>query len=86
MRTNIQDVLSRGEKIDRILIVVITVSVSYSGSCPDVQNLSNNLLSESKKFESQAKYINLMAFWRSYAPLIVIVLLVCLVIYFRFFR
>jgi vesicle transport protein SEC22 len=60
--------------------------VLHRGEKLDVmQNRSQSLLSESKRFDKQAKYANLIAKYRAMAPLVAVVLVVLFVLWWRFF-
>ena len=51
-----------------------------------MESRSSNLLSESKKFEKYGRYLNLQALYKTYGPIIAVVLVILFVIYIRFFR
>ena len=51
----------------------------------DITSLGTNLLKDSKKFNKKAKTINRNAYYKSLIPIIVIIMLIIMVIYFRFF-
>jgi len=51
-----------------------------------MESRSSNLLSESKKFEKYGRYINLQALYKTYGPIVAVILVVCFVIYVRFMR
>ncbi|RQM28074.1 hypothetical protein B5M09_007716 [Aphanomyces astaci] len=79
MRQNIQEVLNRGEAIDRTpssIFVLITLLKSVVG----VSQISSNIADRSKEFKWGAKKLSLQ-----YGPLVAIALFVVLVVYFKFF-
>ena len=49
-----------------------------------MQTMSSNLRAESRKFEKHSKYINYQAMLRTWAPVASIVVVVLIVMYFRF--
>ncbi|RHY11322.1 hypothetical protein DYB25_003503 [Aphanomyces astaci] len=77
MRQNIQEVLNRGEAIDRTpSSIFITLLKSVVG----VSQISSNIADRSKEFKWGAKKLSLQ-----YGPLVAIALFVVLVVYFKFF-
>lgn len=50
----------------------------------NVSKISSRLSSESKKFKLNAQRLNLLSLWRTYAPYLVVVLIVAAVLYWRF--
>lgn len=50
-----------------------------------MESRSSSLLSESKKFKKQARYINLQALWKMYGPVLAVAIIVLFVLYLRFF-
>ncbi|ETV66542.1 hypothetical protein H257_16985 [Aphanomyces astaci] len=84
MRQNIQEVLNRGEAIDRTpssIFVLITLLKSVVG----VSQISSNIADRSKEFKWGAKKLSLQAMYQKYGPLVAIALFVVLVVYFKFF-
>ncbi|KAK8789925.1 hypothetical protein WA158_006705 [Blastocystis sp. Blastoise] len=51
-----------------------------------VQNISENLVAESKKYSWGAKKLNYVTLLRKYAPLVVLVLFILIILYWRVFR
>ena len=51
-----------------------------------IQERSSTLLQESKKFEKYAKYINLQQLYKTWAPIIGVLLFFIAIIYWRFIR
>eukprot|EP01032_Pedospumella_encystans_P024614 gene24614-27835_t len=66
MRTTINDVLDRGNKLD------------------EVSEISKNLASESKKYNWGAKQLSVMALYKQWLPVIVIVTLVVVILVMRY--
>ena len=51
-----------------------------------MESRSTALLSESKKFEKLGRYINLQALYKTYGPVVAVLLVVMFILYLRFFR
>jgi vesicle transport protein SEC22 len=51
-----------------------------------METRSSTLLSESKKFEKYGRWINIQALYKTYGPVVAVVLVVMFIIYIRFFR
>ncbi|KAJ3299978.1 SNAP receptor [Borealophlyctis nickersoniae] len=67
MNKNIQDILGRGESLDRM------------------STISQSLSADTKKYLKDAKKLNLQALYQKYGPPVIVLLIVFLVIYIRFF-
>lgn len=50
-----------------------------------IESRSSHLLAESKKFEKYSRYINLQALWKTYGPVVAVLLVVLFVLWVRFF-
>jgi vesicle transport protein SEC22 len=72
MSRNIQDVLGRGEQLDRIC--------SNSG----MQNMSSNLSAQSKNYLKDTKKLNWDAFYQKYGPPVIVLTIVSVAFYFRY--
>ena len=49
-----------------------------------MESRSSALLSESKKFEKLGRYINLQALYKTYGPIVAVVVVVAFILYLRF--
>jgi vesicle transport protein SEC22 len=101
MTKNIEDLIYRGDSLDRKSPPRITAScpsrlfLHFSVSlfsCLSVvrlmagmSNISSSLRDESAKYRKQARQINLMAMWRQYGPIGIIAFFFLFIIYWRFF-
>jgi len=80
MTKNIEDLIYRGDSLDRIFSLPDEAKM-YVG----MSTLSSSLRDESAKYRKQARNINLMAMWRQYGPIGLIAFFFLFVIYWRFF-
>lgn len=78
MSKNISEILGRGEKINSKFLIFII-------ECTGVAKKSDELLANSELYEKQAKQLNQSLFLRQYGPIIAVVVLVFLLLYYRFF-
>lgn len=100
MTKNIEDLIYRGDSLDRItpyptpLCLLVMLRASrwrlkhiFQGRrlIVGMSTLSSSLRDESAKYRRQARQINLMAIWRQYGPIGVIAFFFLFVIYWRFF-
>lgn len=92
MRKNIQEVLNRGERVERefycsvVVCFYVWVANMYCVSCIiDVSRISSNLADRSKDLKWGAKKLRMQAIYRQYGPIVAIALFVLLVIYIKFF-
>lgn len=92
MRKNIQEVLNRGERVEREFYysVVVCFHVWVANMCcvsciTDVSRISSNLADRSKDLKWGAKKLRMQAIYRQYGPIVAIALFVLLVIYIKFF-
>lgn len=67
MKKNIQDVLDRGDNLNR------------------VSQQSQHLLDKSKEFKFGARKLNMQALWNKYWPRVAFVLIILLVVWYKFF-
>jgi len=90
MRRNIQDVLARGEQLERTCVCVcVCVCVSCQAVAShalgtDMSSVSQDLLDKSKQFSWGAKRRNIMESFKKYLPCFVLLFVVLVVIYLRF--
>jgi len=77
MTKNIEDLIYRGDSLDR--------SVLKCFADLGMSSLSSSLRDESAKYRKQARHINLMAMWRQYGPIGLVAFFFLFVIYWRFF-
>jgi len=90
MTKNIEDLIYRGDSLDRITPrpPLRTLHLLMSGLVlmwVGMSTLSSSLRDESAKYRKQARNINLMAMWRQYGPVGIIAFFFLFVIYWRFF-
>ena len=81
MTKNIQDVLGRGEQLDRMIVLFYRMADVFKG----MTSMSSTLSSESKKYLKDAKHLNWMALYQKYGPPAIVVSIIMLVLYLRFF-
>jgi vesicle transport protein SEC22 len=94
MTKNIEDLIYRGDSLDRTNPRHCIPSSPFPNfpslcvqglMCIGMSTISSSLKDESAKYRKQARQINLMAMWRQYGPVGVIAFLFLFVIYWRFF-
>jgi len=88
---NIQEILSRGQKIDctHLLACLLPHGLERSpnatfGFSAAVTRKSEQLLFESRIYEKRTHWLNTKLFWRKWAPVIVVGVILLLVIILRF--
>lgn len=62
----------------------IQSAIGRGESLDRIENKTHTLLNDSKAFKEQARYTNLMAMMKQYAPLVAVVFIVLFVIIWRF--
>jgi vesicle transport protein SEC22 len=72
--------------IHNILVRNIQDVMQRGEKLESMEQMSSSLVSDSKKFEKTSKYVNLQYLYRTYGPLVIVLLVVLLVLYFRFLR
>lgn len=85
MTKNMEELLWRGDSLDRELCHLFQLLSLITPSCAGMSHLSTSLRSESEKYRKAARNINFQAMLRQYAPLGAVGLLVILLLYWRFF-
>ncbi|KAI9982958.1 hypothetical protein PInf_006809 [Phytophthora infestans] len=91
MRKNIQEVLNRGERVERKFRMISAWAVRLSLTplssqfLSDVSRISSNLADRSKDLKWGAKKLRMQAIYRQYGPIVAVALFVLLVIYIKFF-
>jgi len=73
------------QSIHNIMRKTIDDVLDRGNKLDDVSAISKNLATESKKYNWGAKQLSLMALYRQYAPVIVIIVLALLVLFFKFY-
>lgn len=87
MTRSIQEILSRGQKIDSMSLFDFShLSRGFIRSILflAVTRKSEQLVFESRLYEKRSQWLNTKLFWRKWAPVIVVAVIVLLVIYLRF--
>jgi vesicle transport protein SEC22 len=86
MTKNMEELLWRGDSLDSMCFRRRShYVVRYSLPClPGMSHLSSSLRSESEKYRKAARNINLNAMLRQYAPLIGIIFILIILIWWRF--
>jgi vesicle transport protein SEC22 len=77
MTKNIQDVLGRGENLDRTFVKNFAINIE------GMSVLSQSLSEESKKYLRDTKRLNMQALWQKYAPVLIVVAIVLIVFWLR---
>jgi vesicle transport protein SEC22 len=77
MTKNIQDVLGRGENLDRTFLKNFTINIE------GMSVLSQSLSEESKKYLRDTKRLNMQALWQKYGPVLIVVAIVLIVFWLR---
>ncbi len=72
------------QSIHNIMRKTIDDVLDRGNKLDDVSEVSKNLASESKKYKWSAKKLSLTALWKQYAPLVVIVGIILIIIIIRF--
>lgn len=90
MISNIQEVLRRGEKLERKIACLFLLFVCFyclflTRLLEGMHEMSSTLSSESKRFEKISKYINFQYLLRTFGPLVVVLLVIVFVLYWKFF-
>ncbi len=83
---NIQKLNSDLADIHSIMSANIQEVLQRGEKLDVMESRSSILLSESKKFEKLGRYINLQALYKTYGPIVAVVLVVAFILYLRFFR
>eukprot|EP01006_Ploeotia_vitrea_P003906 TRINITY_DN113486_c0_g1_i1.p2 TRINITY_DN113486_c0_g1~~TRINITY_DN113486_c0_g1_i1.p2 ORF type:complete len:221 (-),score=90.73 TRINITY_DN113486_c0_g1_i1:32-595(-) len=83
---NVEKLNSNLTEIHNIMCANIQEVLHRGRALDDVQNMSEQLVSESKRYQSHAKKINLQYMWRTMGPIVAVVLVILFVLYLRFFR
>jgi vesicle transport protein SEC22 len=71
--------------VTRIMTRNIQDVLGRQDALNQMSNLSSQLAADSKKYLKDAKHLNLQALYRKYGPPVIVVFVVLLVIYVRFF-
>ena len=83
---NIQSLQSDLTSIQHIMQQNIHSILQRGEKLDEMEGKTSELVAQSKKYEQLGRYINIQALYRTYAPMAAIALIVCFVIYLRFFR
>lgn len=84
MTRNIQDVLGRGEALSRTTLHQHTLSTD-GFICVEMSSFSEKLVNESRKFHKDTKNLNWAALYQKYGPPGIVLLVVFLVFYVRYY-
>ena len=84
MTKNMEELLWRGDSLDRKFTSISRVSCLLILYVTGMSHLSTSLRSESEKYRKAARNINVQAMLRQYAPVVAVVFILLIVIFWKF--
>jgi vesicle transport protein SEC22 len=84
MTKNMEELLLRGDSLDSASLSMSLHLSKLKNAFIEMSHLSTSLRSESEKYRKAARNINFQAMLRQYAPLAAVLLLVIILLYWRF--
>ena len=84
MTKNMEELLWRGDSLDRKFTSIFRVSRLLILYVTGMSHLSTSLRSESEKYRKAARNINVQAMLRQYAPVVAVVFILFIIIFWKF--